>query len=115
MPLGRPLLGLTYPRRGSRGGKNRKRPAGAAAATTAASTNGAEPQPDAEAEPAPEPEAEVEPEHVPAAEIEPEPEPAAEVEPELVEEPVAAAETDGDADWGYVPMSEWVDEIDSSR
>jgi ribonuclease G len=90
-------------RRGSRGGKNRKRPAGAAA-----STNGAEPKPDAEAEP--EPEAEGEP--VPVLEPE-ELEP--EVAPELVEEPVAAAETDGDADWGYVPMSEWVDEIDSSR
>ncbi len=96
-------------RRGSRGGKNRKRPAGAAA-----STNGAEPKPDAEAEPEPEPEAEPEPEHVPAAELEPE-EPEPEVAPELVEEPVAAADTDGDADWGYVPMSEWVDEIDSSR
>src|SRR5438445_160739 len=57
-------------RRGSRGGKNRKRPAGAAASTTAASTNGAEPQPDAEAEAEPAPEAEVEPERVPAAEIE---------------------------------------------
>jgi ribonuclease G len=89
-------------RRGSRGGKNRKRPAGAAA-----STNGAEPKPEAEAEP----EAEIEPEHVPAAAVEPEPEP----EPELVEEPTASDEAEGDADWGYVPMSEWVDEIDSSR
>jgi len=51
---------------------------------------------------------------VPAAELEPE-EPEPEVAPELVEEPVAAADKDGDADWGYVPMSEWVDEIDSSR
>ena len=59
-------------RRGSRGGRNRKKPAGAAAAT---SDNGAEPA---------------------AEQREPEP------------EPVAAETAPGD----YVPMSEWLDDLD---
>jgi ribonuclease G len=76
-------------RRGSRGGRNRKKkPAGA--------TNGSGPESDAELEPEPEPEPELE------AELDPVPEP----EPEL-------ASTNGE--WEYVPMSEWVDEIDSNR
>ena len=74
-------------RRGSRGGKNRrKKPAGAVAA---ASGNGSEPEP--AAEPETEPEA-----HEPVLQ----PEPAAEVTATQEEE------------WGYVPMSEWGDEID---
>ena len=72
-------------RRGSRGGKNRRKrtaaTAGAGAATTAPpSENGSEPAP--ETEPAPE------------AERGPEPEAAAQEE-----------------EWGYVPMSEWGDEL----
>ena len=72
-------------RRGSRGGKNRRKrtaaSAGAGAATTAPpSENGSEPAP--ETEPAP------------AAERGPEPEAAAQEE-----------------EWGYVPMSEWGDEL----
>jgi ribonuclease G len=80
-------------RRGSRGGKNRrKKPAGAtAAATAAASENGSEPDPEPEAAEAPEP----------VVELEPEPE----AEPEA-ETPAAQ-----DEDWGYVPMSEWGDEF----
>ncbi|HUZ97904.1 MAG TPA: Rne/Rng family ribonuclease [Gaiellaceae bacterium] len=74
-------------RRGSRGGKNRrKKPAGA---TVTASGNGSEP------EPAAEPDAEPE-RHEPVLE----PEPAAEVTATQEEE------------WGYVPMSEWGDQID---
>jgi ribonuclease G len=74
-------------RRGSRGGKNRrKKPAGA---TAAASGNGSEPEPPAE--PGAEPET-----HEPVLQ----PEPAAEVTATQEEE------------WGYVPMSEWGDEID---
>ena len=71
-------------RRGSRGGKNRRK----RTATAGGGANGAEPA---------------------AAELEPvEPEP---VEPEAVEEP----STNGapEEDWGYVPMSEWVDELES--
>jgi len=71
-------------RRGSRGGRNRKKkPVGA--------TNGSEPESEAEAETD-------EPEQAP------EPEPAPELEPESP-----------NGDWEYVPMSEWVDEIDSNR
>jgi len=80
-------------RRGSRGGKNRKRPAGAAVAP-AVSANGAEPAPEAEAG------------LEPVEDVEPAAEPAPEPEPEAPE-PVG--------DWGYVPMAEWGDEIDSSR
>lgn len=87
-------------RRGSRGGRKRKKPA-------TASTNGAEPEGEAEAE------------------SEAEPEPAVEFEPALEPEPVAAAVESGEpspngesaapGEWGYVPMSEWGDELDSSR
>ncbi len=72
-------------RRGSRGGRGRKRPAGATAAGIAT-------EPEANGEP--EPEA-----AVVVAASEPEPEPVA--------EPV------GDGDWGYVPMSQWDDEMRS--
>ncbi|MDX6479956.1 MAG: ribonuclease, partial [Gaiellaceae bacterium] len=76
-------------RRGSRGGKNRKK-------KPAVATNGSEPEADAEPDSEPESELELEPEH----EAEPEPEPALE----------SASTND---DWGYVPMSEWADEIES--
>ncbi len=66
-------------RRGSRGGRRRRKPA-------AASVNGDTP----EAEEAAEPEAEVEPEP-------------------------AATNGGGDVDWEYVPMSEWLDDIESGR
>jgi predicted RNA-binding protein with TRAM domain len=76
-------------RRGSRGGKNRrKKPAGAtAAAAAAASENGSEPDP--------------------------EPEAAEELDPVLEPEPEPEAETQAaqEEDWGYVPMSEWGDEF----
>jgi ribonuclease G len=69
-------------RRGSRGGKNRrKKPAGA---TAAVAENGSEPAP------------------------EPEPEEPAEPEAAEPEAPVASQE---DEEWGYVPMSEWGDEF----
>jgi ribonuclease G len=106
LPDGAPKKKRT--RRGSRGGRKRKKPA-------AASTNGAGPEGDAEFEA----EADAEVEHEPAAElVETETEPA---EPEAVEapEPHAAPEpsTNGDAaeEWGYRPMSEWLDDIDSNR
>jgi predicted RNA-binding protein with TRAM domain len=78
-------------RRGSRGGKNRRKRTAAAAGSTG--SNGAEPV---------------------AAGIEP----AVEAPPveTVPPEPVAAEEpsTNGapEEDWGYVPMSEWVDELD---
>jgi ribonuclease G len=78
-------------RRGSRGGKNRrKKPAGA---PTTVSENGSEPEPAAESEAKPEAEPEA---HEPVLQ----PKPAAEVTATQEEE------------WGYVPMSEWGDEID---
>jgi ribonuclease G len=89
-------------RRGSRGGKNRKKKP---AVATDGTDPGAEPNADAEPESQVEPEPEVEPETEalePEVEAEPDPEP----EPE-------EASTNGD--WGYVPMSEWVDEIESNR
>jgi len=78
-------------RRGSRGGRGRKRPATAAAK---AETNG---------DPSAEPDAEPEAAH------EPEPEPVvlmstSEPEPEPVAEPAGG-------DWGYVPMSQWEDDL----
>ena len=77
-------------RRGSRGGKNRrKKPVGAAAEAPAASENGSEPEPEREVEPA----------------LVAEPEPVLEPEPEAE---TAAAQED---EWGYVPMSEWGDEF----
>jgi hypothetical protein len=78
-------------RRGSRGGKNRKKKP-----VAATSENGAEPA--AEAEPDNEPEGG------------PEPEPEGEPEPE---EPSSNGDGADDENWGYVPMSEWLDEIDS--
>ncbi len=76
-------------RRGSRGGRNRKK-------KPAAATNGSEPESDAEPEPALEPdesgEVSTEPGRAPAA-----------VPPELA------------ANWEYVPMSEWADEVERNR
>ena len=77
-------------RRGSRGGKNRrKKPAGATVAAAAVSENGSEPEPE------PEPESASEPEE--SAELE-----AAEPQTPGAQE---------DEEWGYVPMSEWGDEF----
>jgi predicted RNA-binding protein with TRAM domain len=78
-------------RRGTRGGRKRKKPAGASA-------NGAEPDAEAEPEEPVEPEA-VEPEAVEPDAVEAEPEP----------------EPQEDGEWTYVPMSEWLDEIESGR
>ena len=94
-------------RRGSRGGKKRRKPA-------ATAVNGAEPP--GEAEPEVVGDAEPEAKSVP----EPEPEPVVVVaEPvavvvEAAEEPVAAEQPEP-GEWGYVPMSEWGDELDSPR
>jgi ribonuclease G len=99
-------------RRGSRGGKNRRKRTAAAGAT-----NGAEPASEAEleSESLDEPEALEEPE---AAAPAPEPELEPEVEPEPEPAPVQAAAPaeepatdDADEDWGYVPMSEWGDDL----
>jgi ribonuclease G len=110
-------------RRGSRGGRNRKKPAGATAA--AAATNGSEPA--ADADPDDEPEAieerEIGPEPATLPSLEAEPEPAAESEPEAEVEPETAPEPEPEAadagsengDWGYVPMSEWGDDLKPSR
>jgi ribonuclease G len=86
-------------RRGSRGGKRRKKPA--------AGANGGDPTVEGEAEREAGPEVEV----GAVADSEPEPEVDAVAEPEPEEEPEPAAETDGEPseDWGYVPMSEWRD------
>jgi ribonuclease G len=80
-------------RRGSRGGRNRKKkPAGE---TAAVSGNGSEPV---------------------GADAPADPEPALEPEPEPEQEPAAAtkpaAEGDGGSDWEYVPMSQW-DDVDN--
>jgi hypothetical protein len=111
-------------RRGSRGGRNRKKPAGAG---VAAATNGAEPaeeaglddelQPvaddsSAEREPGPEPAT------LPALDTEPEPEPEKDVEtvPEAAAVVATTDEADSeDGEWGYVPMSEWGDDLNPSR
>jgi ribonuclease G len=87
-------------RRGSRGGRNRKKKPATASANGDEPDVAAEPTPETAAEPEPEPEAATEPEPQPEPEPEPEPEPA---------------NGDGDGEWGYVPMSEWLDEIDSGR
>ena len=112
-------------RRGSRGGRNRKRPAGAGVG--AAATNGAEPTAEAElddeAQAAGEPERAPgpEPATLPSLEVEPEPEPEPNPEPEAAEPETAAvaAKTDDtepeSSDWGYVPMSEWGDDLKPSR
>jgi ribonuclease G len=77
-------------RRGSRGGRNRKKkPAGATAAQNGDSPDGAEP--------------------------EPEPEPLQREEPEPEQQQEASGNGDQDGDFDYVPMSEWLDEIDSGR
>jgi ribonuclease G len=106
-------------RRGSRGGRNRKKK------PAVASENGSEPTGDAELETdedAVEPETlavseletealaeAVEPEAEPEA-VEPEPEPEA-VEP-TPEEPSQNGDTEkSDDEWGYVPMSEWGDDF----
>ena len=78
-------------RRGSRGGKNRRKRTAAAAGSTG--SNGAEPVA-AGAEPAAE---------APPVETVP-PEPVTAEEPSTNGAP--------EEDWGYVPMSEWVDELD---
>ncbi|HZD86747.1 MAG TPA: Rne/Rng family ribonuclease [Gaiellaceae bacterium] len=72
-------------RRGSRGGRKRKK-AGAAAAQNGDSPEGSEPQ------------------EAPASQEVPEPQEAG-----------ASANGDSDGDFDYVPMSEWLDEIDSGR
>jgi ribonuclease G len=80
-------------RRGSRGGKNRRKRTAAATATAGTSENGSE----AAAEPA----------------VEPAPEPTSEPEPVLEPEPLAEVSAAQEEEWGYVPMSEWGDEIES--
>ncbi len=100
-------------RRGSRGGKNRrKKPVADGAAlevgsltTDEASPNGAEPEPEVAPDPVPEPEEVV---VEPVALLEPAPDVASSQE----QEPEAEADDDEDegkaADaWGYTPMSEW--------
>jgi ribonuclease G len=71
-------------RRGSRGGKNRRKRT--AAAAVAPSENGAEPAT--------------------------EPEPEAATEPVLEPEPLAEISSAQKDEWGYVPMSEWGDEFE---
>jgi hypothetical protein len=82
---GAPGVAKKKTRRGSRGGKNRRKRTAAAAGS-----NGAEPAEAVSAE-------------VPSTE-------AVATEPAPAEEP----STNGapEDDWGYVPMSEWVDELD---
>ncbi|MGZ4354786.1 MAG: ribonuclease E/G, partial [Gaiellaceae bacterium] len=92
-------------RRGSRGGKKRRKPA-------AAAVNGAEPAGEAE----PELVADAEPEAESVPELEPvavAAEPVAAVV-EAAEEPVADEQPES-GDWGYVPMSEWGDDLGSPR
>ncbi len=112
-PDGQPKKKRT--RRGSRGGRKRKKPAAAAG-----SANGA--APDAEVEDEPDDELEidvveieaVEPEAVEAAAVE-EPEVVPESLPESPAVPEPSANGDSDEEWGYRPMSEWLDDIDSNR
>jgi len=92
-------------RRGSRGGKNRRKRTAAAGAT-----NGAEPATEAE------PDVVDAPEELEALDEPEAPEPVADPEPEL--EPVQAAvpaekppADDAEDEWGYVPMSEWGDDL----
>jgi ribonuclease G len=84
-------------RRGSRGGRNRKKKP---AVVGAAEENGAEPEAELEAEPEAELESELDPEPELEAAPEPELEPDPEPEPEQAPEP-------GSDEWGYTPMSEW--------
>jgi ribonuclease G len=97
-------------RRGSRGGKNRRKRTAAAGATNGAEAAADEEPLEAEGE---EPEALEEP-HVAAPEPEAEPEPELEPELEPVQAAAPAAEPaadDAEEDWGYVPMSEWGDDL----
>jgi ribonuclease G len=108
-PDGQPKKKRT--RRGSRGGRKRKKPAAAAA-----SENGASPEAEAEAEDELDDEPESEVVEIEAVESEAEP-----VEVAVVEETEAPTVTEpsanGDSgdEWGYRPMSEWLDDIDSNR
>ena len=87
-------------RRGSRGGKNRrKKPAGALAtaeAGTVAETGGSEHDPEPQPDDQPDSHPDTEPEQEPERE-------AAEGEPAEI----AAAESERNGDWGYTPMSQW--------
>jgi ribonuclease G len=90
-------------RRGSRGGRNRKRK------PAVASTNGAEAETDLEPTIEPEPvAADVAPE---SPEPEPEPEPAAEESEPEPEQPSTNGDEHDDSEWTYVPMSEWGDDF----
>jgi ribonuclease G len=104
-------------RRGSRGGRRRKKPAGASANGDGAGAD--EPESDGDPEPGDaEPEDEPELDSAAVSEPEQEPEPEQEFQPEQEPEPVAepvSANGDGEEEWGYVPMSEWLDEIDAGR
>jgi ribonuclease G len=96
-------------RRGSRGGRRRRKPAAA---------NGAEAETDA-AEPAAEEEAAAaEPEAAEPKSVEPEAAEPEAAEPETAEpeaaEPGEPEPSNGrEEDWDYVPMSEWLDEIEA--
>jgi ribonuclease G len=103
-------------RRGSRGGKNRKRPAGAGAAA-GASTNGAEPANGDESLDAEAPEAEAPgtaPLDLPLPGPVPDEPAPDDAPPDDAETEEPGAET-GDGEWGYVPMSEWGDDLKPSR
>jgi ribonuclease G len=105
-PDGQPKKKRT--RRGSRGGRKRKKP------SAAASENGASPEAEAEDELDDEPETEVV--EIEAVESEAEPvEVAAIEEPEAPTVPEPSANGDSGDEWGYRPMSEWLDDIDSNR
>ncbi|MBV8258565.1 MAG: Rne/Rng family ribonuclease [Actinobacteria bacterium] len=90
-------------RRGSRGGRRRKKPA------TAGSTNGSEPEAEGDEHDEPEDEDVAEEPVVDEPESE---EPEAQA-PDAEETP--SQNGDSEQEWGYVPMSEWLDEIDSGR
>ena len=91
-------------RRGSRGGKNRKK-------KPAAATNGSEPASDAEPD--------VEPKAEPELERKPAPDPAesgGEISTKPGRAPAALPpELAANGDWEYVPMSQWADEVERSR
>ena len=94
-------------RRGSRGGKNRRKPAGAGAATATEPLDAeaeADLVADQAAESVPEPEfaAAAEPEH------QPEPDPEAEPDGDPPPEPEQSTEN-GSGEWKYTPMSQWGD------
>ena len=89
-------------RRGSRGGKKRRKPAGAAvngaAVEAGPEVDGRDQVADGDL----------------VAVVEEEPTPGGDLVTVVEEEPVAAAPA-ADGEWGYVPMSEWGDELDSPR